>query len=304
MNRRLLTHSEVACYERCPREWYFRYHLRRRPASESRAIVFGKIFDEALQAWWTAGPLTGRDAMLARLSEIVSGMKTDPFEVAKARALLLGYDARWANEPYEILRVQPIFQMNFGAFALGGKLDVLVRDVKTDEIVIIETKTTSLDISRESAYWHAVTTLDPQISTYWKGARLILEGKEAQRCVYDVARKPGLRPLQVNAARSVAETPDEYFERCANEIVDDPNKYYARRSIVRLERDESEHSQDLCQIATIMHDNEKQNRFPRYLISCRRFGEMCAYFPVCSGATTIDTYPIAIEKHEELKVEV
>ena len=106
----ILSHSQIATYQRCPREHHYRYILRRRPRVEAHALRFGKLFDQALQAWWLAGPMFARDAALAKLYELGRVEGTDPFDVAKARALLLGYDVRWANQPLEVLRVQPQFR--------------------------------------------------------------------------------------------------------------------------------------------------------------------------------------------------
>lgn len=305
------------------------------------------MFDEALQAWWTAGPLHGCDSMLARLEEFAKEQRTDRFDVAKARALLLGYDARWVNEPYEVIRVQPMFRTAIvnprtgrpsKVYELGGKLDVLVRDVRTREILIVETKTTSDKIERESSYWRTITALDPQVSTYFKGARKILSDvglkEEAVRCVYDVVHKPKLLPLKATPPesqkfrqkdgelysnmRKTDETPDEYEQRVSEDILGQPlgtvplvideekardasMKYFARGDIVRLEQDEREHADDLWQTAQIIRDNELAKRAPRHRGSCKRYGGMCPYFSVCSGTARIEEFPIVEDKHEELK---
>jgi hypothetical protein len=400
----LLSHSEIQCHQRCPREHYFRYELRRRPVVEAQPLVFGKLVDECLQAWWASGPLHGREAMLARLGELVleeearvaKGGKPrfDDFDVAKAHSLLIGYDARWSNEPYEVLRVQPMFITNIvnpdtdrssNTYELGGKLDVLVRDVRTHEIAIVETKTTSDDIASTSSYWRTISATDPQVSTYYKGARAILQDMgirdEPARCIYDVIRKPTIKPYkatppesrkfteakskkcpecakkkQTHAAphtfdvkdgehilvenalpipgaalfnepervifqvtcldgkiitdpggklyanlRDRDETSEEFFVRLLSDIKERPDFYYARGDIVRLERDEREHSHDLWHHARVMREMQLAKRAPRYLGSCKRFGRMCNYLPVCEGTISIETFPVAEDKHEELK---
>jgi hypothetical protein len=326
----LLTHSEMQCYQRCPREHFFRYTLRRRSRSEEAPLIFGRLIDECLQVWWTAGPLHGKAAMLTKLGEMAMEVNAyqkprySAYDIAKAKALLIGYDARWANEPYEVLRVQPIFRTpvinpetsrKSNVFELGGKLDVIVRDVRTGEIVIVETKTTSDDISSTSSYWHTISALDPQISTYYTGARAL--GLEAQRVVYDVIHKPKFIPYKATPEekreyrktdgqlyanqRAEDETPDEYFERIALDIIDAPDTYYARGDIVRLEQDERDHAEDVWYTAKIMHENEIAERYPRHRGSCKRYGRMCSYFAVCSGVATIESMPVSEEKHEELK---
>ncbi len=401
----LISHSEIQCHQRCPREHHFRYRLRRRPVVEEAPLVFGKIVDESLTAWWEAGPLHGRAAMLGRLDALVLEEaariarklrpRFDMFDVVKARALLIGYDARWTNEPYEVLRVQPMFVTPVlnpdtgrpsNTFELGGKLDVLVRDIRTGEIAIVETKTTSDDIAMTSSYWHTVSATDPQVSTYYKGARQILSEMgikdEPARCVYDVIRKPTIKPYRATPPESrkftepkkkkcpeckkkkasaaphwftVAngehtlktsdqfdpipgtalfmeetreifevvcldgeivtdlggklyanmrerdETPEEFYVRLLQDIKERPEFYYARGDVVRLEQDEIEHSQDLWHQSRLMREMELARRAPRHLGQCKRFGRFCNYFPVCSHLTTIESFPIAEDKHEELK---
>jgi hypothetical protein len=405
----LLSHSEIQCHQRCPREHYFRYELRRRPVVEAQPLVFGKLVDECLQAWWAAGPLHGSDMMLAHLGELVmeeqervskgGKSKFDAFDVAKAHALLIGYDARWANEPYEVLRVQPMFVTNIvnpdtdrssNTYELGGKLDVLVRDIRTHEIAIVETKTTSEDIASTSSYWRTISATDPQVSTYYKGARAILQGMgikdDPARCIYDVIRKPTIKPYKATPPESRKyteakskkcpecskkkserraphtfqvrdgehfivpdtavdspepipgmalfhedtreifqvtcldgkittdpggklyanlrdrdETPEEFFARLLEDIKQRPDFYYARGDIVRLERDEREHSHDLWHHARVMREMQLAKRAPRHLGQCKRFGRMCNYLPVCEGTVSIETFPVAEDKHEELK---
>jgi hypothetical protein len=289
----------------------------------------------------------GRDAALARLEEFAATQGTDPFDVAKARALLLGYDARWANEPYEVLRVQPTFRMPLynpkngrksTVYELGGKLDVLVRDIRTREIVIIETKTTSDKINPESTYWHTVSVLDPQISMYYSGARAVLKAmglkEDPARAIYDVIHKPQLRPLKATPfdkreyrkrdgklkanQRENDETPDEYEDRLLEDIFGQPigtiplvvdveaadeamQKYFARGDIVRLEREEREHAEDIWVTSQIIRENELAERAPRHRGACKRYGGFCPFFAVCGGMARIEDFILSEEKHSELK---
>lgn len=315
----------MACFQRCPREHHYRYRLLRRAQSDGYALMFGKLIDECLSVWWESFP-NGRDLMLAKLAIYTC----DEFDRAKAKALLLGYDARWANEPYDVIAVQPTFRTEIvnpetgkasQTYDLGGKLDVLVRDRRTGEIVIIETKTTSDDISPTSTYWATISALDPQISTYYVGAREILhrlyaKTLEANRCVYDVIRKPQLRALRATPQESRQykkggglyanqrendELPEEYFERIAQDILETPSKYYARGDVVRLEQDEIDHAQDVWHTARLIRENELLKRAPRFRGSCKRYGRLCSYFSVCSGSASIESFPLVEEKHTELK---
>jgi hypothetical protein len=345
----LLTHSEIQCFQRCPREHHYRYRLRRRPRTESHALRFGHIFDEALQTWWSVGPLHGREAANAKLDELAKADPKflNPFDVERVRALLFVYDARWGNEPYEIIRVQPMFQMPIinpvtgrasKKFALGGKLDVLLRDVRTAEIVILETKTTSYDIKPEASYWHTISVLDPQVSTYYSGARAILKGMgikdDVARCVYDVIRKPQLKPLKATPfekreytkkdptklyanQREHDETVDEYADRTMEDIIgqipqtgpgfdaklafETSRRFFGRGPIVRLEHEEHDHAMNVWEAARIISEFEAAQLAPQHKGSCKRFGSFCGYFGVCSGLTPIESFEVSDVRHEELK---
>ncbi len=313
----------------------------------SQAIRFGSVFDSALQEWWSAGPLHGREAANAKLDELVKANDKllSPYDVEKARALLYVYDARWGNEPYEIIRVQPIFRQPIlnpvtgrksKRFDLGGKLDVLVRDVRTGEVLIIETKTTSLEIAMTSDYWRTITALDPQISTYFSGARTILKSigikDEPARAVYDVIRKPALKPYKATPPesrkykkgttelyanqRETDETPEEYGERVMEDItgqvvqtgpgfdaklaLESSRKYFARGDIVRFESEEFDHQMDVWNTAEAIIENEKAERAPRHRGACKRYGGFCSFFGVCNGSVSIDSFEVIDERHPEL----
>lgn len=141
-------------------------------------------------------------AALAAALAAVSA-EADPFDLARARALLLGYDARWSEEPLEVLAVEvefraPMVNPATGAasrtFDLGGKIDAIARHLPSGRVMLVEHKTSSEDIGPGSDYWRRLR-LDAQISTYFRGARAL--GHDVEGCIYDVIAKPALRPAAV-----------------------------------------------------------------------------------------------------------
>jgi len=202
----MLTNSRLKCYRRCPREHHFSYRLGYRPAVEAEAMRFGTLFHRALEAWWRA--TDERLAAALAVLEQAIGDGSDPFEVAKARALMTGYHARWIDEPYEVLEVEvefnaPLTNPATGSrsktWALAGKLDVIVRDQRDGRVLIIDHKTASEDISAGSSYWKRLR-LDSQISTYCVGGKAL--GYDVAGFVYDVIAKPGLKPLKATPPES------------------------------------------------------------------------------------------------------
>jgi hypothetical protein len=103
------------------------------------------------------------------------------------------------------------------------------------------------------------------------------------------------------------ETPGEYRLRIRAHIELNPERYFARGPIVRLERDEEEHARDIWQTAAMIRLSENSGSFPRNPGACERFHRLCEYFEVCSGNTSIDDdsrFRTAEHAHEELVKEV
>jgi len=165
--------------------------------------------------------------------------------------------------------------------------------------LVIEHKTTSEDCTPGSIYWQKLT-LDAQISNYLVGARSL--GYSPDGVLYDVLRKPAIRPYEANSKRPRAETPQEYFVRCLEEIGGDPNKYYQRGVIVRLEQEEHDAAFDMWQTAEAIRTSRNAERWPRNVDSCSQYNRMCDYWTVCSGQATIEdgVYFTREQSHVEL----
>jgi hypothetical protein len=314
---RVITNSQLSCFRRCQREHHYAYELGYRAREDVESLRFGSAVHVGLEAWWLGQGVE-------RAVELVTASTEDPYEAAKLRVLMLGYDARWAGESHDVVAVEqefraPLVNPETGAasrtFVLGGKIDGLLRRG------FVEHKTTSQEIGVGSRYWRRLT-LDPQISTYYAGAKAL--GHEVDYCVYDVIRKPALRPSQIpltdedgikivldldgNRVRTKdgkkwrqtgdaelgyvlqtrPETPEEYEARLTEEVAANPERYYQRCQLVRLEADERDAQFDAWQLTRAMREAEIAGRHPRNPDSCERYGRMCSYFDVCSGTASLE----------------
>jgi len=269
---------------------------------------------------------------------------TDPFDIARAEEMIRGYSARWYDEPLDYLAVEveaegPLVNPETGAasrtFALGGKLDGLVRDRRTDRVLVLERKTSGEDISDGSMYWRRLL-LNAQISTYLTLARTL--GHDPTGILYDVLGKPGIRPssvpivedgakvvLDANGARvrtkdgkkwrettdasqgyvlqTRPETVDEFRERLRAVICEKPDELFRRGYPVRLEAEEREAAFDAWQTAAAIREGRNANRFPRNPDACIRYGSTCTFFGVCTGETSLEDplrYRRVENVHEEL----
>lgn len=337
---RVITNSELSTRKRCPREHYYSYQLGYRSIAEVEALRFGTFWHLGMEDYWGGHGL--EEAIYAATSTC-----KDHYEAARLRALLTGYVARWGAEDMDdVVSVErefraPVVNPDTGApsrtYVLGGKLDVLKRRK------FLEHKTTSDDIGFGSIYWR-VLTLNSQVSTYYAGAKSL--GHEVDGCIYDVVRKPTLRPSQIplldadeikivldangervrnkpsikqrknetdeefSARLGVAcseapwrqtgdtelgyvlqtriETSEEYEARILDDIAADPDKYYQRGEVVRLEAEEEEAARDVWQTARAMREDELAGRHPRNADACRRYGNLCHFFDVCCGEASLE----------------
>lgn len=271
-------------------------------------------------------------------------MTVDPFEFARAEEMLTGYSARWFEEPLDWLEVEveadaPLVNPETGAasrtFLLGGKIDAIARHRPTGDVLVVERKTSSEDLSPGSVYWRRLT-LNSQLSTYAALARAL--GYDPRKILYDVLGKPGIRPSAVpivedgakvvldaggarvrtkdgkkwretaDAAQGYVlqtrpETVDEYRVRLRDVIIDKAEELYRRADIVRLADEERDAAWDTWQTAANIREGRNAGRFPRNSDACVRYGSPCTFFPVCVGEASLDDalrYRRAENVHEEL----
>jgi hypothetical protein len=373
-----LTNSRAKALRRCPRLHYYSYELGRRPIKKGVALSFGTLFHNGLEAWWLAwlGGGSGIEPVMNGYDAIAAGKsdELDPIHDIRAEELLRGYDLRWRDEMkrYVVIAVEskfeaPVLNPASGhksrTFRLSGKIDALVHDLGTDEHLLVEHKTTSLDLSPGSDYWLRLR-MDGQVSQYVDGLRASL-GIEVSRCLYDVARRPQLQqklatlkesrkytkgkgckecggkagqrgegevfneedadpemwpcaacdgtgwtepPRLYSGQREHDEPLDEYRLRLRAHIAEYPNAYYARGDVVRLDEELDEYRSDIWQLALMLRARQRagadmgERAWPRNPDACEQFGRRCEYWPVCTGAASIDDEHLfqTVNPHEEL----
>ena len=182
---------------------------------------------------------------------------------------------------------------------LRGKIDALAIDHLTGELLIVEHKTSSADISPGSDYWRRLR-LDSQISMYYDGARAL--GYEPTGIVYDVLAKPNLRLGSATKKRAQAETLEEFRERFSATIAENPNAIYARSRLVRFDDELDEARRDVWATARQLDQAMRLGEHPRNPGACWKYGSMCEFFPVCSGEATLDDTTLFARRagHSEL----
>lgn len=316
----LLTESRCQVARRCLREERLRYVDGVVPATTAEALRFGTLWHHGQEAWWLAVG-AGRaeeaivDAIVAMQDRATDD--TDAYELARAEAMMEGYHARWSGEQYEVIGVElefraPLLNPETGAssrtFQRAGKVDVVVRDA-TGRALLVEHKTSGEDIGPGSSFW-ARLRMGGQASGYIRGAEAL--GHQVEGVIYDVAKKPELRPLKATPVeerkytqektvkgvfqpsrlyanqRETDETVDEYRDRVRAAIAAAPDKYYQRGLVVRLEQNLSEADGELWQLGQTLREHHRLQLAPRNTDACQRYGNTCSYFAICAGEASAD----------------
>jgi hypothetical protein len=332
----LLTNSSRNSFGTCHRRYYYEHVLLRRPAVDAEALRFGNLVHQALEQYLLAFDV-GQNARLAKAVAAIYARApenlADEYQVASAIAMIYGYDARWGSTPMEVAAVEQEFQFPLinpdtngtsRTWLLAGKIDGIAELPGSDgswKLSILEHKTTSEDISPESDYW-TLLAIDGQVSAYFPGSRSL--GYAVEELVYDVLKKPELRPRQVpildaeglkqivdaecvrvrnltgakdwrqspDAAKGYTmlvrlETPEEFGKRIHLEVTGNVEKYFARKTVVRLDADLAEYMGDMWAVGREIADAKVVGRWPRNPRSCKVFST-CPYFDVCAGRESID----------------
>lgn len=353
MHLPIISVSEMRTFRRCAREHHFRYRLLYRAVLDAETLRFGSLMHVGLEQLWKARRACAPEEAILQ-SAIYAMRSSDPFELAKAEELLIGYHYRWCDDPIEVLDVEKQFTAGLvnpetGApsrtFELGGKIDAIARvpeghPERAPGVYVVEHKTTSEDIGLGSVYWQKLR-LDAQVSVYFDGARSL--GHDVVGCLYDVIKKPTIRPhkatpvearkytqpktrkheeckgkgcdacdagkVLVEASRLYAdqretdETPDEYRLRLRTDIAQNPDKYYQRGTVVRLEDEMRDAGVDTWQTARLIREAELAKRSPRNPDACTRYGRMCEFWDVCTGGASLtdeSRFRRTDNPHEEL----
>lgn len=293
MSLDLLTKSRLTTWRRCKRLHRLRYLDGWESSRESEAITFGHLLHVGIESWWRDKPLA-------------LPLSDDPYMQAKATEVLLGYS--WPDrEGYEVLAVEhpvtfpllnPDTMQPSRLYEMGAILDLVLRRIRTGEIILVEHKTTGSDFSDDaSGYWNRLA-MDPQLSLYVVACES--QGWKVDRIIYDVIARPQLRPKLATPEenrrytkdgkldarqRDRDETPEEFRARLRADIESRPERYFARREIARVESEIRDGMLDTWEEAKAIRQAELSGRHPRNPDACHLYGTTCDFYDVCAYGT-------------------
>lgn len=317
----LITASRERCLRACPQKHYYAYEIGLRPTISAPPLRFGTAIHGAIEALERGGnPI---DWLNDNCGDF------EPYTLAKMRAMMRGYEARWKNEPLWKGKTQveaalyasvpnPATGRESRAFTQGGKVDQVAR-LHDGRLALVETKTTGLSID-DPSYWDALL-MDAQVSTYYLLARA--NGYAVETCIYNVLRKPKLEPAMATPMedrkyrkdgalyanqRERDETIAEYEERLVADIASRPEFYFARREIPRLDADLARFMQDRWDTTQMILYHRANNRWPRNDKACFNYRRRCEYFELCTGVVNLEDhggcppgFEIVANVHRELE---
>lgn len=102
--------------------------------------------------------------------------------------------------------------------------------------------------------------------------------------------------------RETDETPDEFFERCADAIGADPSAFYIRGDVVRTPDEMHRARREIWKTAKSLRATQREQLSVRNPDACMKFGSVCEYFQLCAGEADTDgtRYTRADRAHPEL----
>jgi len=245
------------------------------------------------------------------------------------------YEVLGVELKFEGPLVNPVTKAESRTWKLAGKLDVLVRDRRDGLVRVVEHKSSSEDVSPASDYWRRLK-MDGQVSVYFEGGRLL--GHQVYAVLYDVVGKLRHELTQVpvldehenkivlNAQgervrtaqgkwrqtgdavqgyvlQTRPETIEEFTARIAGVVAENPEKYFSRGEVHRLEAELADGLTDVWQLAQSLRDEERAERYPRNPDACMQPGRTCPFFAACAGEASLEDQRLYVrsdELHPEL----
>jgi len=241
-----------------------------------------------------------------------------PKHYGHAWGLMHGYDAVYRNQTLRPVAVEtefkvPIYNLQgkrvsqSKTLELAGVLDVLA--VEDGKQWVLDHKTSSDDLGPESPYWQQLV-VEGQASLYPLACHL--QGIEVAGAVWDVLRKPGIKPkaipekeragisvlphhyhgfvcsrasvdYAVNGGKGVQENAELFGYRCARECLNKPDRYFAQRKVFKLESDLTEFAGELWDVSQDITQVRRTGRHYRNSGACKLYGRACEYLGICSG---------------------
>lgn len=239
--------------------------------------------------------------------------KLDPYDMAKARAMVTGYAAVWDSARVDVLAVEREFQLpliddlglEHPEWLRGGKIDLVLRCREHGNVTVVDHKTSGEDVSVGSTYRKRLI-LNGQASHYMHAARAML-GVEPSSFMFDVLCKPRLKPLDVTSRRATKETPAEYERRVLADMAEKGDAYFAQIEVDRTDAELAGHTAAITADASLIDIVRARGLDTPNDDACHKYGSPCEWWDVCTNTAALDDetrFRKRAHVHDELVIPV
>ena len=300
----LLTHSRMACFKTCPRRHFLCYEQGIRQTVKAEPLRVGGAFHLGVEVLnKTRSFREAHKAICANYAQMLAGIEDTNAWFCECRMvahLLAAYAWRWSESkitteavetPFNLPLVNPDTGRPSTVFRIAGKRDKRIR-LEDGRLALMETKTTSADIAPESDYWTRLRR-DHQLSLYVLAEHM--SGHDVETVVYDVVRKPALKPLKATPddkrkyrkdgqlyanLRERDETSEEYGQRIGEALTADPDRYFARREVSRPKAELDLFQHELWQMQQVIREAQRSGYWFRNTNACINPLSRCEFHEV------------------------
>ena len=325
----ITTYTFWNSFRNCRKACEWRYLNNLVPLRRDQHLAFGSLIHSCLKIWHGGG---GSDRVLDFIDRSLPNRSRDESQKAEwhlARAMMMGYVARYPVENFEIVSLETVFggkiinpatRASSRSFTIAGRVDGIVRMRDTGEYYLLEHKTAS---QLDGEYLERLWT-DLQVSLYAHYIEQCL-GIEIAGVIYNVLVKAKLqqgkgetqkefearraellsksKTGKTTATRKAPES-DEVFQARLAAKYSEREMFY--REMLRLSRDQFDAMKtDLWELTQQFLHSRRRGMFCRNTSYCFANHRQCAYFPLCSSSGSEKVIANLYERrppHEELLV--
>jgi len=314
------TNSSLSVARSCLRKYDLKYNGRLGLAhrEESEALAVGTCWHGIQETFGRemAAPPPRRDPVAAAV-QYATEHAPNPLWAEKLRRLFVAHAWYWSDHPLEYVAQEKQFEIEIAGAKVAGVLDGII---KVDgRLGLHEYKTTADSLDAESNYWTKLR-MDTQVGIYAL-AMQELYGSPPEFILYDVTRKPTIRPKRVlkkemermrreavggatttyygeafdelavlQAFENDEETIAMYGARLTADIGNEPSKFFARREVPRTAADFGSLRKDLADQIQLLEQAMLSDNMHRNPNACGDYGT-CEFFGLCSR----NVYPMGTE---------
>lgn len=299
-----ITNSLINTARDCWHKYYLEYVRRLTPKVIAPYFVWGSMCHLCDEGSRKRVPVDVETTIAQLRSEsILPGTPVEVLEQFERFSLLLplvldGFFLAHhvEDEFYENITVEQKFEIpipGVNGYVLRGKIDGIIRDIRTGEILVRELKTAA---QTGATYWNRLP-LDLQIRIYVFAAQEGY-GFHTNRVMYDVWKKP-----QAQEKLYEGESAEEWAQRVGIIYLRDCKKQFERKIIEVSQKRVDNLPYDLRVFIQELEFHESHARYPQHHPGSRKGG--CDYFKVCTHGEEADwvlrEFYTRKNKHPELE---